>query len=98
MLPAEPYRRDATWRLRAIGQRYADGLAGLARDFGVEMTVEMTDDDPAPLPPPPPRPLADPGPPPPAYPANPSPPPPRCALRVARPAGLLLGLDRFKRS
>ena len=33
----EVYRRDGTWRLRAIGQGYADGLAGLARDFGVDV-------------------------------------------------------------
>jgi stress response protein SCP2 len=33
----EIYRRDATWRLRAVGQGYADGLAGLARDFGVDV-------------------------------------------------------------
>lgn len=31
----EFYRRDATWRIRAVGQGYDDGLAGLARDFGV---------------------------------------------------------------
>jgi stress response protein SCP2 len=30
-------RRDGTWRLRAVGQGYADGLAGLARDFGVDV-------------------------------------------------------------
>ena len=33
----EIYRRDRTWRLRAVGQGYADGLAGLARDFGVDV-------------------------------------------------------------
>jgi stress response protein SCP2 len=33
----EIYRRESRWRLRAIGQGYADGLAGLARDFGVEV-------------------------------------------------------------
>jgi hypothetical protein len=32
----EIYRRDGNWRLRAIGQGYADGLAGLARNFGVD--------------------------------------------------------------
>jgi len=34
---AEVYRRDGRWRLRAVGQGYADGLAGLARDFGVDV-------------------------------------------------------------
>ncbi|MBW0091314.1 TerD family protein, partial [Pseudonocardia sp. KRD-188] len=27
------YRRDATWRVRAVGQGYDDGLAGLGRGF-----------------------------------------------------------------
>ncbi|MFF0222924.1 CAP domain-containing protein [Streptomyces sp. NPDC004629] len=44
LLLAELYRRGAVWKLRAIGQGYADGLAGLARDFG----VEVSDDAPAP--------------------------------------------------
>jgi uncharacterized protein YkwD/stress response protein SCP2 len=44
LLLAELYRRDAVWKLRAIGQGYADGLAGLARDFG----VDVTDDEPEP--------------------------------------------------
>jgi uncharacterized protein YkwD/stress response protein SCP2 len=35
LLLAEIYRRGAAWKLRAIGQGYAEGLAGLARDFGV---------------------------------------------------------------
>lgn len=34
---AEVYRRAGRWRLRALGQGYADGLAGLARDFGVDV-------------------------------------------------------------
>jgi uncharacterized protein YkwD/stress response protein SCP2 len=39
LLLAELYLRPGTgWRLRAIGQGYADGLAGLARDFGVRVT------------------------------------------------------------
>ncbi|MGV4983761.1 CAP domain-containing protein [Streptomyces sp. NRAIS4] len=39
LLLAELYPRPGTgWKLRAIGQGYADGLAGLARDFGVEVT------------------------------------------------------------
>jgi restriction system protein len=33
----EIYRRDGKWRLRAVGQGYVDGLAGLARDFGVDV-------------------------------------------------------------
>ena len=37
---AEVYRRADRWRLRAIGQGYTDGLAGLARDFGVDVEEE----------------------------------------------------------
>ncbi|WP_149550271.1 CAP domain-containing protein [Streptomyces marokkonensis] len=37
LLLAEVYRRGEGWRLRALGQGYADGLAGLARDFGVDV-------------------------------------------------------------
>lgn len=33
----ELYRRDGGWRFRAVGQGYRDGLAGLARDFGVHV-------------------------------------------------------------
>ncbi|WP_461006033.1 CAP domain-containing protein [Streptomyces capparidis] len=37
LLLAEIYRRGARWKLRALGQGYADGLAGVARDFGVDV-------------------------------------------------------------
>ncbi|WP_340384557.1 CAP domain-containing protein [Streptomyces sp. SS7] len=37
LLLAEVYRRGPSWKLRALGQGYADGLAGLARDFGVDV-------------------------------------------------------------
>jgi len=33
----EIYRRDGTWRLRAVGQGYDDGLAGLTRDFSIDV-------------------------------------------------------------
>ncbi|WP_037671893.1 CAP domain-containing protein [Streptomyces afghaniensis] len=46
LLLAELYRRGERWKLRALGQGYADGLAGLARDFG----VDVVDDTPAPAP------------------------------------------------
>jgi stress response protein SCP2 len=35
---AEIYRRNGQWRLRAVGQGYSDGLAGLVRDFGVDVS------------------------------------------------------------
>jgi uncharacterized protein YkwD/stress response protein SCP2 len=37
LLLAEIYRRGMEWKLRALGQGYADGLAGVARDFGVDV-------------------------------------------------------------
>jgi len=40
LLLAEVYRRAGAWKVRALGQGYADGLAGLARDFGVEVEEE----------------------------------------------------------
>lgn len=33
----EVYRRGEEWKLRAVGQGYATGLAGLATDFGVDI-------------------------------------------------------------
>jgi uncharacterized protein YkwD len=47
LLLAEIYRRGTGWKLRAVGQGYADGLAGLARDFGVDV---VEDGPPAPAP------------------------------------------------
>ncbi|MET9732064.1 TerD family protein [Streptomyces sp. NPDC006458] len=37
VLLMELYRRGPGWKLRAIGQGYADGLAGLATDFGIDV-------------------------------------------------------------
>jgi stress response protein SCP2 len=34
LLAVEIYRRGGRWRVRAVAQGYADGRAGLARDFG----------------------------------------------------------------
>ena len=33
----ELYQRNGNWRLRAVGQGWADGLTGLARDYGVNV-------------------------------------------------------------
>jgi stress response protein SCP2 len=33
----ELYQRNGNWRLRAVGQGWFDGLAGLARDYGVNV-------------------------------------------------------------
>ncbi|MFJ2652027.1 CAP domain-containing protein [Streptomyces sp. NPDC087420] len=40
LLLAEIYRRGSAWKLRALGQGYADGLGGIARDFGVDVAEE----------------------------------------------------------
>ncbi|MEV0738840.1 CAP domain-containing protein [Streptomyces sp. NPDC050549] len=40
LLLAELYRRGTGWKLRALGQGYADGLAGIARDFGVDIVED----------------------------------------------------------
>ncbi|MEU6376054.1 CAP domain-containing protein [Streptomyces sp. NPDC046909] len=42
LLLVEIYRRGPGWKLRALGQGYADGLAGLARDFGVEVADDTS--------------------------------------------------------
>jgi stress response protein SCP2 len=41
---AEVYRRNGEWKVRAVGQGYTDGLAGLATDYGVSV------DEPTPAP------------------------------------------------
>ncbi|WP_229900047.1 TerD family protein [Streptomyces hiroshimensis] len=46
----ELYRRNHTWKFRAVGQGYATGLAGLATDFGI--SVDEPVQQPAPAPPP----------------------------------------------
>jgi tellurium resistance protein TerD len=37
MVFGELYRNGPEWKFRAIGQGYASGLAGIARDFGVNL-------------------------------------------------------------
>ncbi|MGW0860191.1 TerD family protein, partial [Streptomyces sp. NPDC002690] len=36
----EIYRRQGAWKARAVGQGYANGLAGIATDFGVTVEEE----------------------------------------------------------
>lgn len=70
----EVYLRGGAWKARAVGQGYANGLAGIATDFGV--TVEEPR---PPRPPPPPRPRSPP------WPRRRCPPLPRPRLRPLRP-------------
>ena len=37
MLFAEVYRNNGEWKFKAVGQGYAEGLGGLATDFGVPL-------------------------------------------------------------
>ncbi|MGA5649924.1 TerD family protein [Streptomyces seoulensis] len=48
LVVVEIYRRNGQWKARAVGQGYANGLAGIATDFGV--TVEEQAAQPAPAP------------------------------------------------
>jgi stress response protein SCP2 len=43
LLCVEIYRRGGQWKVRAVGQGYANGLGGIATDYGITV-----DDDPAP--------------------------------------------------
>ncbi|MEI4271833.1 TerD family protein [Klenkia sp. LSe6-5] len=40
----EVYRRAGAWRVRAVGQGWSSGLAGLATDLGVTISDDDTDD------------------------------------------------------
>jgi stress response protein SCP2 len=42
LVVAEVYRRGDAWKVRAVGQGYADGLAGIATDFGVSVDPPAT--------------------------------------------------------
>lgn len=37
MLFGEVYRQNGDWKFRAIGQGYASGLTGIARDYSVNI-------------------------------------------------------------
>ncbi|MDI2131875.1 VWA domain-containing protein [Yinghuangia seranimata] len=43
MVLGELYRRQGAWKLRAIGQGYDSGLAGLATDYGVSIAEDDTE-------------------------------------------------------
>ncbi|MFI0905124.1 TerD family protein [Streptomyces sioyaensis] len=62
LVVVEIYRRGGGWKVRAVGQGYANGLAGIATDFGVSVE-EPAAPAAAPAPPAPPAPAAEWGPP-----------------------------------
>ncbi|MFF8835445.1 TerD family protein [Streptomyces sp. NPDC015130] len=50
MVLAELYRRAGGWKFRAVGQGYANGLAGLATDHGVDVARPTAAQTPQPVP------------------------------------------------
>lgn len=60
LIACEIYRRDGAWKVRAVGQGYAQGLAGIAVDFGITVDDEPTPPAAQQLPTPPPAAPADP--------------------------------------
>ncbi|MET9950801.1 TerD family protein [Streptomyces sp. NPDC006339] len=58
LVVVEIYLRNGAWKARAVGQGYANGLAGIATDFGVSV-----DEEPTPTPAAAPAPAAPPAPP-----------------------------------
>lgn len=51
LLCAEVYRRNGAWKLRAIGQGFNSGLAGIAITYGVDIADDEPDYTPPPAPP-----------------------------------------------
>ncbi|WP_344364747.1 TerD family protein [Streptomyces gobitricini] len=50
LVVVEVYLRNGAWKARAVGQGYANGLAGIATDFGVSVDEEPAQAAPAPAP------------------------------------------------
>ncbi|MEU7705079.1 TerD family protein [Streptomyces nodosus] len=72
----EVYLRGGVWKARAVGQGYANGLAGIATDFGVTVEEPAAPAQPVAAPPPPAQPPAMPVGAPPMPAAPPAPPVP----------------------
>ncbi|MFF5387603.1 TerD family protein [Streptomyces sp. NPDC013012] len=91
LVVVEIYLRNGAWKARAVGQGYANGLAGIATDFGVSV-----DDEPA-APPAPAAQAAPPAPPaPPVAPADPrvAPPAPPAPPAAPAPGAGKINLDK----
>ncbi|MFD8451520.1 MULTISPECIES: TerD family protein [Streptomyces] len=77
----EFYRRQGTWKFRAVGQGYDSGLEGLATDYGISVDEpQHTPPAAPPTPPAPPAPVAT------TYPSAPAAPAGHPAPPAARPA------------
>ncbi len=88
----EVYRRGDAWKVRAVGQGYANGLGGIASDFGVNVEEPA-----APVATPAPAPTPQAPPPEPAPQAAPAPPPtPAAAAPAPAPSNGKINLDKGK--
>jgi tellurite resistance protein TerA len=92
MMVAELYRRQGSWKIRAIGQGFRDGLGALATSLGVDVEGEEGASAPAPVANPAPAaprasPPAPPPPPPAPVPAAEPPPPPPPPPPLVRTSG-----------
>ncbi|MET9799997.1 TerD family protein [Streptomyces sp. NPDC006368] len=92
LVVVEIYLRGGVWKARAVGQGYADGLAGIAKDFGVSVDEEPA--APAAASPVAPPVTAPPAPAAPATPAAPAPAPPAAAAPAAPAASGKINLDK----
>ncbi|MBL1097202.1 TerD family protein [Streptomyces coffeae] len=97
LVVVEVYRRNGAWKVRAVGQGYANGLAGIATDFGVSVEEPATPAAPT-VPtappvqaPPPSGPPAGFGAPPPPMPSAPPTAPPAAAPAAPAAAGAAAG-------
>ncbi|MFF7649912.1 TerD family protein [Streptomyces sp. NPDC007983] len=93
LVVVEVYRRGGAWKVRAVGQGYANGLAGIATDFGVtveEPAAPAAAPAASPAQPAPPVTQA----PPPTGPAAQVPPPPMPAAPPAPPSSGKINLDK----
>ncbi|MFE1262560.1 TerD family protein [Streptomyces albogriseolus] len=90
LVVVEIYLRNGAWKVRAVGQGYADGLAGIAKDFGVSVEEPAAPAQPAT----PPAPQAAPPAPPAAAPQAPPAPAASPAPPAAAPGTGKINLDK----
>ncbi|MET9382387.1 TerD family protein [Streptomyces sp. NPDC002928] len=96
LVVVEVYLRNGAWKARAVGQGYANGLAGIATDFGVSVEEPAAPAPAQPVAPPQPtmQPPATPPAPPLSTPAAPPIPPAPPAPPVAAPGTGKINLDK----